>query len=385
MRFKLEHSRKPGCSVGPGSSTRSGSFPLIGTAALWLLAACIAGVGQSHVPATFAARSAQLSEAGGYFDTDNLISNERSYQQVVPALQEAGIAGGAYIGVGPDQNFSYIAQVRPSIAFILDVRRNNLLLHLLFKALFQLSESRVGYVSLLFGRPVPAPSEEWRRADISRIIGYIDDTSPSPDSTKAVRERVDAVIRKFGIPLSDDDFQTIDRYHRTFIASGLLLKFETFGRGPRSYYPTYRDLLLETDLHGHRWNFLNSEDDFQFVRTLQKKDLIIPVVGDLSGPTALVKIGRMMSESGCRLSALYTSNVEFYLFRDRTFQRFVENLAQLPHSDKSLIIRAVFVGAAPAQLAPGYASASIVQRIDDLLGGYAKGRFRDYRELTTGR
>src|SRR5262245_49129514 len=36
-----------------------------------------------------AALSAQLSEPGGYFDTDNLISNETSYLQVADRLAEA--------------------------------------------------------------------------------------------------------------------------------------------------------------------------------------------------------------------------------------------------------------------------------------------------------
>ena len=55
----------------------------------------------------------------------------------------AGVTGGAYIGVGPDQNFSYIARIRPSVAYIIDIRRDNLLLHLLFKALFARAPDRV--------------------------------------------------------------------------------------------------------------------------------------------------------------------------------------------------------------------------------------------------
>ena len=85
---------------------------------------------------SFAALSEQLSEPNGDFDTDNLISNESSYLHVMPALEQGGVTGGAYIGVGPDQNFSYIARIRPASAFIIDIRRDNLLLHLLFKALF---------------------------------------------------------------------------------------------------------------------------------------------------------------------------------------------------------------------------------------------------------
>ena len=44
----------------------------------------------------------KLSEEGAYFDTDNLISNETAYSQVVEDLEPMG---GVYIGVGPEQNF----------------------------------------------------------------------------------------------------------------------------------------------------------------------------------------------------------------------------------------------------------------------------------------
>ena len=96
-----------------------------------------------------AALSAELSEPGGYFDTDNVISNETSYLQVADQLADAVPAGGVYVGVGPDQNFSYIARVRPRYAFILDIRRENLLQHLLFAALFARADDAVRL-------PVPA-------------------------------------------------------------------------------------------------------------------------------------------------------------------------------------------------------------------------------------
>ena len=130
-----------------------------------LIALAIAGLllrAPDYQASTFASQIAALSERAGYFDTDNLISNERSYLQVLPDLRRAGFQGGAYVGVGPDQNFSYIAAARPSIAFILDVRRDNLLLHLLFKSLFQLARSRVEYLALLLGRPVPPALDKWR-------------------------------------------------------------------------------------------------------------------------------------------------------------------------------------------------------------------------------
>src|SRR5580765_3497576 len=79
--------------------------------------------GRAQPAGSFAALIERLSEEGGQFDTDNLISNERTFLDVVPALKAGGVSGGAYIGVGPDQNFSYIAQIRPAMAFIIDIRR----------------------------------------------------------------------------------------------------------------------------------------------------------------------------------------------------------------------------------------------------------------------
>ena len=358
---------------------------LFGLAAAALAASGVVAIGRAQATAPFAARITQLSEPGGYFDTDNLISNEKSYLHVIPALHDGGVTGGAYVGVGPDQNFSYIAQVRPAIAFIVDIRRDNLLLHLLFKAVFSLSETRVDYLSLLFGRPPPPRLDEWRKADIDRIAVYIESTRPGA-AAAAIRARIDATIKTFGVPLSADDFATIDRFHQTFVSGGLPLKFETTGRGPRPYYPSYRDLLFETDRAGHRWNYLVSEDDFQFVRSLERRDLVIPVVGDLGGSKALVQIGKMMTERDDRLSAFYASNVEFYLASDHTFQTFVDNLSRMPHTNKSVIIRAIFSGAnALPYNVPGYASASIVQSVDELLQGYAAGRFHNYRELIISR
>jgi hypothetical protein len=334
-----------------------------------------------QVPTTFASRIAQLSERGGDFDFDNLISNEKSYLHVIPALRDGHVTGGAYIGVGPDQNFSYVAQIRPSIAFVIDIRRDNMLLHLLFKALFSLSTTRVDYMSLLFGRPVPATLDSWRKADVNKLAAYIDDTQPTAAATAALRARVNAVIRTFGVTVSAADMATIDRFHRKFIADGLSLKFDSPAPAPRGYYPTYRELLFETDHDKHQWNFLASEDDFQFVRSLERRDLVIPVVGDLGGPTAINAISRLLTARRERVSAFYVSNVEFYLSGDGKFQEFLNNVSRLPHTDQSVIIRSVFGGYRLPESVPGYFSTSFVQPIDQLLAGFSSGRYKTYNDL----
>src|SRR5215472_9224961 len=96
-----------------------------------------------------------FSEPGGVFPSDNFLSNEAGYQEVIPALLKTLKPGGAYFGVGPEQNFTYIVALQPKIAFIIDIRRQNMLEHLMYKALIELSSDRAEFLSRLFARQRP--------------------------------------------------------------------------------------------------------------------------------------------------------------------------------------------------------------------------------------
>ena len=48
-----------------------------------------------------------FSEPSGHFQYDIVTSNEVSYQHVMPELMKTPRSGGAYLGVGPEQNFTY--------------------------------------------------------------------------------------------------------------------------------------------------------------------------------------------------------------------------------------------------------------------------------------
>lgn len=335
--------------------------------------------GQS--PSPFGSQIASLSEPAGYFDTDNLISNERSYQQVLQELRRRNVRGGAYIGVGPDQNFTYIAEIRPTIAFVVDVRRDNLLLHLLFKALFAQSRTRAEYLAQLTGRPVPTDIEAWRNAPIDRLIAHVDSAGAVPAAVDRLRKGLDQAVAGMGVPLSAEDRATIDRFHRRFIADGLSLMFESTGRAPQSYYPTLRDLLRETDESERQASYLASEEAFQFVKGLEARDLVIPVVGDLAGPTTVAAIGRALDARRERLSAFYVSNVEFYLFRGGTFPNFAANLGKLPHAPNSVVIRSIFGGRSGGPSRPGDASVNRLQAVAELLREFAAGRVGQYGDI----
>jgi len=335
---------------------------------------------------TFGRLVADLSGPGAYFDTDNLISNETSYLHVVGALKRLDVSGGVYIGVGPAQNFSYIAAIQPRLAFILDIRRDNLLQHLMFKALFEAAENRVAYLSLLTGRPLPEPDRDWEAADIEHVLEYVDTTAPTTESARAALDTVGVLVRGYGLALSEQDVATIRRFHRVFIRAGLDLQFQTHGRPPLWYYPTLRQLLLETDLDGGRANYLASETDYRFLRSMQEGNLIIPVVGDFAGDHALPAIGSYIEQQGEEVSAFYTSNVEFYLMGDGSFDRFAASVVALPRTYNAMMIRSVFrgpFGNRHPQRVSGYYSTQLLQPIDAFSEAVELGGYSGYSDLVT--
>ncbi|MCZ6807322.1 MAG: hypothetical protein O7F08_10240 [Deltaproteobacteria bacterium] len=327
-----------------------------------------------------------LSEPGGYFDTDNLISNETSYLHVMGRMREMEVSGGAYLGVGPSQNFSYMAQIRPSIAFLVDIRRDNLLQHFLFKALFQLADSRVHYLAMLFGRPIPRDTAGWAARGIEDLVAYIDGTPPDEESVAAYSSAVAVRVTSFGLPISDSDLATIRRFHNTFIRAGPGLRFNSFNRAPQPYYPTLRQLLLETDLTGKKANYLAAEEHFLYLKSMQQRDLIVPVVGDLAGDRAVRAIGDYLEQIDERVSAFYTSNVEFYLMGDGSFDRFADNVATLPRTERSVIIRSYFGGRfryRHPEAVPGYYSVQLLQTIQSFVEEHNARGFASYLDVVT--
>src|SRR5713226_2892878 len=100
------------------------------------------------------------SEDSGSFRFEYM-SNELQFQYVIPRLKENRKTGGVYLGVGPEQNFTYIAALQTKIAFICDIRRQNMVEHLVYKALFEMSSDRVDFLTRLFSRrPTAALNEK---------------------------------------------------------------------------------------------------------------------------------------------------------------------------------------------------------------------------------
>ncbi len=122
------------------------------------------------------------------------------------------------------------------------------------------------------------------------------------------------------------------------------------------------------------------------MKSLQQRHLVIPVVGDLAGDHALAGIGGYLRERGDTVSAFYTSNVEDYLMRDGAFDRYVANVARLPYTENSVIIRSFFgrnFGFVHPQAVRGYVSVQLLQRIGSMVRRHAAGGYRSYLDLVT--
>ncbi len=336
--------------------------------------------------------SQKISEPGGYFGSDNLVSNELSYQHIIPKLKEMGVGGGVYVGVGPDQSFTYIAAIRPNKAFMLDIRRDCLLHHLLFKALFMSARNRAEYLSLMFGRPVPAHLKDWNKKTLKELIEYIDRTPADAKLFEKYRTDIKQQINKFGFNLSDRDQEAIERIYRAFYQSGMEVRYIIRDRPMPSnrYFPSYRSILLETDLDNQQRNYLATEESYQFLKKMQEQNLIIPITGDLAGDHAVRELGKYLQETGEKISAFYVSNVEFYLWRQSgSFERFVQNLKSLPTDNKSVIIRSYFNYAYYAYQHPktveNHFSVQQFQTIQSLIKDMdpATGGYNSYYDLVT--
>jgi hypothetical protein len=329
--------------------------------------------------------SAALSEPSGYFDTDNLISNETSYLQVADQLADSAPKGGVYVGVGPDQNFSYIARLRPRYAFILDIRRQNMLQHLLFAALLAQANDPYGYLCLLFSRACPTSTPEGARAGVEGLLHALEAEKPSEAAFVAnLQAAYQHIENGLKFPLRAQDRTDIRNIYRAFFEEQAEIRFRTFGRTSGTYHPTYRTLLGARSPSGRFGSFLASREDYDFVRDLSRAQRIVPVVGDFAGPQALRGIGAWVREHGLTVSAFYTSNVEFYLVRDRSFPRFVANVRELPSGADSVLIRACFeYGRSHPAAIPGHRSVLLLQRLPRFLELYDAGSYSSDWDVCT--
>lgn len=323
--------------------------------------------------------SAEFSEPAGFFNSDNLVSNEDTFQYVIPELTRTVAPGGVYVGVGPDQNFTYIAALNPAVAFIPDLRRGNLHVHLTYKALFALSADRREFLSRLFARATPAGLAATATAQ-DLMVAF---TAAAPDQRlydANLRAVLEYLARHRGAALDETDKAGVEFVMSSFFVAGPDVTFVSNGGFRRSRYPSYAALQTATDLDGVERAYLSTEARFQRVKSLQARNLVIPVVGNFAGLKALPAIGAWVREQGGVVTAFYTSNVEQYLFQEGAWDRFRRNVASMPTDATSTFIRSCFNSCT----SPGGSRAvTLLDSVRDLLAAAASGRIQGYWDVLT--
>ena len=286
-----------------------------------------------------------FSEPGGKFHADNFTSNEQFAN--VAADLAAGRKGGAYLGVGPEQNFHYILAIEPAIAFLIDIRRQALMQHLLFKALFEISEDRATFLARLFSRARPAgpASQPLQKLWDGLLSGPDAEPSLFEKNLTAVEQQL---TKTRGFTLATDDLASLRYVYEAFFKLGPAINYGGYRAGLSTGGTDFMKLSLSVDRNGVARSFLASEAAYRQIKSMQERNLIVPVEADFAGPKGIRAIGEYLRRHQTVVSAFYISNVEQYLFgnssdketdRNGGFRAFYANVASLPIDERSVFIR----------------------------------------------
>jgi hypothetical protein len=327
----------------------------------------------------------EFSEPGGFFRSDNFVSNETTFQYVIPGLKQQTKPGGVYLGVGPEQNFTYIVALQPKIAFIFDIRAQNKLTHLMYKALIEQATDRADFLARLFARPRPASLDTASTVDalFAAFEVTAQDSVAFRKNLAAIKERLTKV---HGFRLTDDELRTIEYVYTAFYTGGpdLTYNFAQGGGFRGGRMPSYSDVMTAADEAGQKRGYLATEANFRALKRLEMDNLIVPLVGDFAGPRAIRTVGQYLRDHGATVTAFYTSNVEQYLFQqDDDWKRFFANVATLPVDSTSTFIRAVFNGMGiiryPATVGPR--SETLLAPIAEQVKAFNEGRLTSYYDV----
>src|SRR4051812_3284985 len=212
-------------------------------AALVLAGAAPPRAAAQSVPArladsTFRRLMQDYSEPWGTFRSENFVSNETSLQWVIPELTRRIAPGGVYLGVAPDQNFTYITALRPSIAFIVDIRHQNAMQHLMYKALIETSATRAEFLARLFARaPLSGVDSSSSAGQLFEALARQPaDSARYRENLQAITDRLTGVHR---FALNDSERVSLGCVYGAFFTQGPELSYnyssECRNPGPYGY------------------------------------------------------------------------------------------------------------------------------------------------------
>jgi len=212
-----------------------------------------------------------------------------------------------------------------------------------------MSADRAAFVSRLFA--TKRPSGLASNASIAEIFDAIaKEESPESLYVENVRAVVAHLTKTHGFILDAGDLLRLQHDYRAFHLYGPGIQYSSSrNEGRRGGEPTYSDLMVATDGVGALRGYLANDESFAFMKQFESRNLLVPLVGNFSGPRAIRAVGEYLKGQGAIVSVFYVSNVEEYLRQDGVWPAFCANVASLPLDERSTFIRSVR-GRTPAGL-----------------------------------
>jgi hypothetical protein len=157
----------------------------------------------------------------------------------------------------------------------------------------------------------------------------------APADSKLAEEHFKTILARLlsihQFPMNQADQNRLRSIYMTFLREGVLNFSSSYAS------PGYAGLMTMTDLNGKNWSFLATKENYDRVRAMHQKNLIVPVVGDFAGPKALRAVGQYLKDHGAIVSVFYISNVEDYI--QSVWASYTGNIASLPVDNSSTFIR----------------------------------------------
>jgi hypothetical protein len=219
--------------------------------------------------------------------------------------------------------------------------------------LFELSDDRAEFIARLFS--VPRPGGIGRNDAIAAVWERFGD-APGSDRARfdANLAAVEARLTKtHGFSLSEEDRASLEYVYDAFFRLGPAIDYagDHKNEGLTTGSTNFMKLTSAADTAGVPRSFLGTDDQYQFLKSLESRNLVVPIQADFGGPKSLRAIGDMLRARGLTVSAFYISNVEQYLFNPRMprapgghetnggWRAFYDNLTTLPADDATLLLR----------------------------------------------
>ena len=215
-------------------------------------------------------------------DKHYLVSNERRLDLYRPDVDGLG---GAYVGVGTDQNYILAGFVQPSLVVIVDFDQAVVDLHAVHGALVRAAPNAESFLHL------------WTPAGEAEALAILKADVEDPDRFRTLRD-----LYVMARPDVDARFSRLRK--------------------------RYAELGIQA--------WLEVPEQYETVRELFASDRIVAIRGDFTQPGVLLEVADVLKLHGQSVRVLYLSNVEQYVAYRAAWKA---NMLALPLAEESLVLR----------------------------------------------